>query len=91
MTLDFERSKELVCGRSVLITSWYDDEIGTWRAGAPTYSFVGATLLRDGTMYQSRKTAIERTVALLINRFKTDDATVNVLSDVEARHGRKYL
>ncbi len=74
MTTDFERSKEVVCGRSVMITSWYDDVTHSWRAGAPTYPFVSTSLVHDESVYSSRKSAIDRTVSLLMNRFRLDDA-----------------
>ncbi len=37
MVTEFDRSRETVGGRSVTITSWYDDQAKGWRAGAPEY------------------------------------------------------
>ena len=76
MTIDFERSKQTICGRSVMITSWYDDVADSWRSGAPTYGFISTSLKRDEIHDSSRRSAIDRTVALLSNRFNSDDGRV---------------
>ena len=76
MTIDFERTKQTICGRSVMITSWYDDVADSWRSGAPTYGFISTSLKRDDLRDGTRRSAIERTVALLSNRFNADDGRV---------------
>ena len=73
MTQDFERSKEVVCGRSVMITSWFDTDTSSWRSGAPTHQFINAATQADAK-YSSRRSAIDRTVKLLFNRFMQEDA-----------------
>ena len=73
MTIEFERTKQTVCGRSVMITSWFDDEENTWRSSAPTYGFISTALSDDSSKHSSRRSAIDRTVALLNNRFRLDD------------------
>ncbi|MGC8666711.1 MAG: hypothetical protein ACP5VE_01160 [Chthonomonadales bacterium] len=69
MIADFERSKQEVRGRSILITSWFDDATHTWRASAPAY----VHLLPHGddnlTGRPSRKAAIDRILATLSNQF----------------------
>lgn len=73
MTQDFERSKEVVCGRSVTITSWFDTESSSWKAGAPTHQFISMATKGDAK-FPSRRSAIDRTVKLLFNRFQEEDA-----------------
>jgi len=69
MMADFERSKQDVRGRSILITSWFDDTAHTWRASAPAY----VHLLPHGDEAQtgrpSRKAAIDRILAALSSQF----------------------
>ena len=69
MTTEFERCKEVVCGRSVMITSWYDEAARTWCAGAPAYahlfSFTSALQFNCGT----RQAAVSRLTTVLAGHF----------------------
>jgi hypothetical protein len=74
MISDFERTKEQVCGRSVLITSWYDADMKNWHAGAPRYSYLSALLPASPAVCGTRHLAIQRLTSLLVSHFKSDDA-----------------
>ena len=56
-----------------MITSWFDDEVKTWRAGAPTYAFVRNLSQSDSSGHTTRKAAIDRVLSLLTNRFRSDE------------------
>ena len=72
MISDFERTKQQVCGFSVLITSWYDAEGQSWRAGAPRYAYLSALLPATPAICGTRHAAIQRLTSLLVNHFKSD-------------------
>jgi len=67
---EFERCKEQVGGRSVVITSWYDENTKTWRASAPSYSHLCSSEI-DPKACPSRKAAITRIVGLLAANFSS--------------------
>ena len=60
MIIDFERCKTTIGGRWVTITSWYDETAATWRASAPAYSYLSASLQSPASVFASRKDAITR-------------------------------
>lgn len=65
MTVDFERTKRDLSGRSILVTSWYDDQKQNWRASAPAYSQVSTQSSADQEICTSRSAAIEKIVRML--------------------------
>ena len=69
MSSDFEQTKRDLSGRSILITSWYDEQKKNWRASAPGYSHVRALSSADRRLCASRTAAIEQVVSLLITYF----------------------
>ena len=76
MTVDFEQTKRDVGGRSILITSWFDDQKKNWRASAPSYAHL-ATILSPterGTTDPTRTAAIDRVLRLLTAHFAGDRA-----------------
>jgi hypothetical protein len=67
---DFERTKQVIGGRSILITSWYDDTEHNWRASAPLYAFANLFGPSNPVTCQSRQAAIEGVCTLLANYFE---------------------
>lgn len=90
MTQDFERSKEAVCGRNVTITSWFDTDTSSWRAGAPTHAFI-SDATREDAKYPSRRSAIDRTVRLLFKRFQEEDADAPKQLNARDIYWRRHL
>lgn len=78
MTVDFEQTKCNLGDRSILITSWYDDQKKNWRASAPGYAHIHSILSPTdrGTAYPTRKSAVDRVVNLLNTHFATKPAIV---------------
>ncbi len=71
MATEFEQTKRDMSGRSIVITSWYDEQKKNWRASAPGYSHIHAvgSPVDKGTAYPTRKSAIDRVVSLLTTHF----------------------
>jgi hypothetical protein len=70
MVIEFERTKREFCGRSILITSWYDDEHQNWCGAAPSYSHLKALSTADGRKTcPTRKAAIDQIMSLLTSHF----------------------
>jgi hypothetical protein len=91
MTQDFERSKEVICGRNVTITSWFDTDTSSWRSGAPTHSFISEASQSEASPFTSRRSAIDRTVKLLSNRFQEDDAKAPRPESVRDAYWRRQV
>jgi hypothetical protein len=68
--LDFERTKQTVGGRSIMMTSWYDESQQTWRASAPAYAHLGTLFAAAHGNCTSRSAAVERLSRLLANHFE---------------------
>jgi hypothetical protein len=64
---EFERTKQDIAGRSILITSWYDDREQNWRASAPIYAFANLFAPSTQVICSSRKVAIQRVCDILTN------------------------
>lgn len=71
MVTEFERIKHEVNGHSIIITSWYDDQTGTWGAGAPAYAHVLTGARTVPARSPSRSAAIEQVVRVLTHHFDT--------------------
>ena len=73
MASEFEQTKRDLSGRSIVITSWYDEQKKNWRASAPGYSYIRSvgSPTDKGTAYPTRKSAIDRVVSLLTSHFAT--------------------
>jgi hypothetical protein len=69
MGIEFERMKQEVCGRIVTITSWYDDNLRTWRASAPAYPYLTTRISAESDILTSRSAAIHRMITLLTAYF----------------------
>ena len=63
MTIEFERNMYQISGRSITITSWYDECANSWSSSAPNYCNLLAKSVVNG--YPSRKAAEEKTAVLL--------------------------
>ena len=74
MSMDFEQTKREFSGRSILVTSWYDEQKLNWRASAPGYSHVQTLFSADQEMCSSRKEAIDQVVGLLTTHFAEERA-----------------
>jgi hypothetical protein len=68
---EFERTKETVAGRSILMTSWFDETKQTWRASAPAYAHLSSVLAVGTEDCASRKAAVARVSNLLANHFES--------------------
>ena len=81
MATEFEQTKRDCSGRSILITSWYDEQKKNWRASAPGYSHVRTLSSPEQGLCASRKAAIDRIVSLLTTHFadKTKVSTEHVI------------
>jgi len=67
---EFEQTKRDVSGRSIMITSWFDDKRHGWRASAPSYTNVGTlTPAADKDACRSRQAAIDQLVHTLVRHF----------------------
>ncbi|HZO90824.1 MAG TPA: hypothetical protein VFB38_21030 [Chthonomonadaceae bacterium] len=69
---EFERTKQEVSGRSILITSWYDDHAQSWRASAPAYAYLSSLRTTLPVVSPSRKVAVQRLSDLLATHFNRD-------------------
>ena len=67
---EFERTKQTVGGRSILLTSWYDEGRQTWRASAPAYAHLGTLFAAAHGDCPSRSAAVERLSRLLARHFE---------------------
>ena len=78
MASEFEQTKRDLGGRSIVITSWYDDSKKNWRASAPGYSHIHSvgSAVDKGTAYPTRKSAIDRVVSLLTTHFSKPDTHI---------------
>ncbi len=68
---EFERVKQTVGGRSIMVTSWFDETQQTWRASAPAYAHLGALLATAREDFSSRNAAVERLSNVLARHFET--------------------
>jgi len=68
MASEFERFKQDVRGRSVTITSWYDDRKQTWSGSAPAYAHLFSAAPASGG-FASRKAAITHVLDVLARHF----------------------
>lgn len=72
---DFERTKQDIGGRSVVITSWFDDSRQNWHAGAPRYAHLSSLLPPAPVSCATRNTAIQHMANLLAAHFNSDKAS----------------
>ena len=71
--LDFERNKQKVGTRTILITSWFDEGQQTWRANAPDYAHLSILLSTARIQCTSRKSALDTLCNVLTRYFATLD------------------
>lgn len=62
---DFDRSQHTVGDRTVLVTSWFDDTLQTWRASAPRYVHVEGITSANLGHYENRNQAINAILSVL--------------------------
>jgi hypothetical protein len=71
--VQFERTKETICGLGVVITSWFDYDAQVWRASAPGMVHIlhrgGVSALSGST----RPEAIKRLRSLLEHLLRKDE------------------
>jgi len=68
---DFERTTVMVGGRSVIMTSWFDETKQSWRASAPSYTHLGNLIEQTSTgHYASRQAAVARLSHALAAHFE---------------------
>jgi hypothetical protein len=72
---EFERTKQNVGGRSILITSWYDDVKEHWYASAPAYTYLGLFTLDTPITCSSRQAAVKQVADQLAIYFQKVDAS----------------
>lgn len=70
---EFERVKQTVGSRTILITSWFDDSKQTWCANAPDYSHLSDMLTKARVHSASRKAALDNLIRALMEHFATKD------------------
>lgn len=63
MTIEFERNMYQISGRSITITSWYDECADSWSSSAPNYCNLLSKSVVNGC--SSRKAAEEKTAVIL--------------------------
>ncbi len=78
MATEFDRSRETVCGRSITITSWYDDEAEGWRAGAPEYVHLLTVSSSPPLASSTRQQAVSRVAQILARSITPRRAEANV-------------
>lgn len=71
--VDFERVKQKVGTRTILVTSWFDEGQQTWRANAPDYAHLSGLLSSARMQCTSRKAALETLYSVLTRYFATLD------------------
>lgn len=54
-----------------MVTSWFDDSAGSWRASAPAYAHLGSILSAARDACASRNAAVERLSRVLANYFES--------------------
>ena len=74
MNIDFEQTKRELSGRSILVTSWYDEQEKNWRASVPRYSHVRALQSVDQESCSTRSAAIDQVIDLLKPHFAEKDS-----------------
>jgi hypothetical protein len=70
---EFERCKQTVGSRTILITSWFDESHQTWRANAPDYAHLSELLASSRVECFSRKAAVDRLSHVLAEHFAAID------------------
>jgi len=71
--VDFERVKQKVGTRTILVTSWFDEGQQTWRANAPDYAHLSLLLSTARVECASRKAALDALQTVLMHYFATLD------------------
>ena len=71
--VDFERAKQKVGTRTILITSWFDEGQQTWRANAPDYAHLSFLLSTARVQCTSRKAALDELCDVLTRYFAGQD------------------
>jgi len=66
---EFERIQKTIGNRTVLLTSWFDENTQTWRASAPAYMQLSEHFRSANASYSSRKAAVDRLSHLLDDYF----------------------
>lgn len=75
MITDFERCKEKIGARTIMLTSWFDDARQTWRASAPAYAYLSIIVGTERIHCDSRKAAIAHLQSVLNTYFASLDGT----------------
>jgi len=71
--LEFERIKQTIGRRTVLMTSWFDESHQTWRASAPDYAHLSNLLATARVECPSRKAAVDVLIRVLTQHFAALD------------------
>jgi hypothetical protein len=66
---EFDRTKHTVGNRTILVTSWFDDALQTWRASAPRYTYLEGILTANQVHYEKRQQAINAVITILSQHF----------------------
>jgi hypothetical protein len=62
----FDRQKQVVGNRAIMVTSWYDDVKQTWRASAPGYAHLAVVTGTADKRCENRKQAVDEVVTVLV-------------------------
>ena len=65
----FERVRQNVGERTILVTSWFDESEQTWRANAPDYAHLSELLASARIQCASRKAAVDKLSSVLAKHF----------------------
>src|SRR5690349_19665042 len=90
MASEFERSRTVIAGRQVTVTSWYDSTISAWRAGAPMYSHL-LRGLHGGAGSSSRVTAVQEVVRVLTGELKGSPAPHDSVEAIPISNTRLFV
>jgi hypothetical protein len=66
---EFERIKQTVGNRNILMTSWFDEGQQTWRANAPAYAHLSDLMAEARITCASRKAAMDKLSSVLAKHF----------------------
>lgn len=67
---EFDRSQHTVGDRTVLVTSWFDDTLQTWRANAPHYNHLEGITNANQARYEDRRQAIHALITVLSQKLR---------------------
>ena len=68
---EFERTKQEIGNRKIMLTSWFDEHRQSWRASAPGYAHLSVVVETGRVACDSRQAAVNLLCDVLTHYFAT--------------------